>query len=238
VTVDIRMNAQVRKLLGAEGIRQVTTVTLADGHCPFCGNGLPANGPVNVVVVQTGNLTQAAYAHIGCADSGVVALPAELAAVAWPDELDMTVSMGIVRHGPIGLPTVIAELPKSRAYAASGSDQLGELTDLMASLLLERGFSLIGRVREVPDPAEGWTVAIQPETGDAAAMQITAPDGGIFYEGSAYPPAEWRTLAEQHGWCVVYAASTPLAGEDAELELRVAAHRGELVGARVAVAFE
>lgn len=241
---EILTSAEVREALGVDGMRQVQRASLTEGRCPFCQRGLPADGPVTVVMARSSTITHAAYAHPQCSASVVLDVPDELLAQSWPDAMDMGVTLALVPHGQALLPVIVAELPNSRAYRANGpAGRMGELTDLMVSGLLERGWALVSRLREAPRKVAGWTVAMRPGTAAAKLMMtITANDATVFYEGTAYPPPGWQAAVERYGWCVLYAASVAV-GEATEYgaslrELRAASARGDLVGARVTVAWD
>jgi hypothetical protein len=140
----------------------------------------------------------------------------------------------------VGLPVLVAEMRTSRAFAAQGpAGQLGDLTDLLVSGLLERGFTLVTRLREAPRKAAAWSAVISPGAGGAVQVDITDPAGGLFYTGTAYLPDRWPDAAQRLGWCVLYSGVVELPRPGAPgvalRVLRSAAAAGGLVGARVAV---
>jgi hypothetical protein len=128
---EILMSDEVRALLGEEGAARVR-------------------------LARSTTVTNAAFAHPGCAPSVVIDVTDEQMAEAMPDEADMAMTAALVEHGGgVLLPTLLAEL-EGAAYAAQGpAGTLGELTDVLVSTLLARGFALVTRLRQAPRHAPG-----------------------------------------------------------------------------------
>jgi hypothetical protein len=237
------MSAPVRAALGTEAARHVEAAPLGSARCVACRRPLPASGPVTVVVLRGSHETHAAFAHPGCSDSTVRDMPDAALAEAWPDEQDMHMTPVVLTQGGGLLAALVAELPVARAFAASGpAGALGELTDAHLSALLDPawGFVLVSRLREAPRRTAHCSATFTGAGDRPVQLDVLGPRDTILYTGSAgVLPAGWRAAADRLGWCVLYAGRLSLgesgATVDALRELRAAAGRGELVGARVPV---
>jgi hypothetical protein len=237
------MSAEVRAALGVEAVRHVRAAPLAAARCLACRRPLPESGPVNVVVLRGSRETHAAYAHPEHAESAVRDVPDTQLAEAWPDEQDMSMTPLMLTQGGGLLAALVAELPVARAFVASGpAGSLGELTDAHLSALLDPawGFALVSRLREAPRRIASCVATFAADDDRPVQLDVLGPRGTILYTGAAgVLPAGWREAADRLGWCALYAGRLSLgpagAASDALRELRAAAGRGELVGARVPV---
>jgi hypothetical protein len=239
---EILVSDEVRALLGNEAVERFGAVSLDGGQCPVCREEILAAGPATMVVLCTSTVTYVRYAHPVCSASTVHQVPDDAVAAAGPDDgLRMDMTAGLVQHGGAVLPVLVAEL-RAQVLATPGPD--GELTDLMLSGLLERGWVLVGRLREAPRRVPGWSVHIGPGPGDDVQVLITDAEGVEFYTGTAWLPDGWRPAVERYGFCVLYAGPSgvgdmDLADQDARLKaLRSAAGNGMLVGARAPVMWQ
>ncbi|MFF1482929.1 hypothetical protein ACFVYD_36225 [Streptomyces sp. NPDC058301] len=170
---DIRMSTEVRTLLGPDGVARASAVTLANGRCLACEKKLDPAEPANVVVRVGGPVAHVRYAHQHCAESAVVELPAQRPRPAVPDEVPgvaMQMTAALVAHGSSILPVLVAEL-LAPVYVR---DRAGsELTDLLTSHLLQRGFHLVGRLRQAPGHVAHWQAAITPVHGPDGEMRCS-----------------------------------------------------------------
>jgi hypothetical protein len=226
------MSPEVRRLLGAEGAARVREIPLDDGHCPVCRRPLPAGGPVTVLLVCSATVTNAAFAHPGCMASQVLPAPD---GAATRDEMDMTMTAVMLEHQDVMLPTLLAELTGG-AYVAQGPGTGGDLTNLLVSATLERGFELITQLDDVPGHAPGWSATLEPAAGELAGLHIHEPSGETLYHGTVRPPAGWRATAERHGWCLLYTGAIRLTEHTPAGVLRAlhrAAAAGGLTGGRI-----
>ncbi len=190
---DIRVSPRVRAVLGADATAQALAVSLTAARCAVCQDIIGAAGPATVVVTLRGTVKHVRYAHPSCTPPTVVENgdPLELPA----DGLDMEMTAGLIRHGNTDLPVLLAEL-SSPVFA---QDTHGATTNMLASGLLERGFALVGRIREAPRKIPGWTANL---TGDQ--LRITDPDDTPFYTGDINLPPGWLEATTRYRWCVLY----------------------------------
>jgi hypothetical protein len=230
---EILMSAEVRRLLGAEGVARVREIPLADGHCPACRRSLPAAGPVTVLLVCSPLITNAAFAHPGCMASRVITAPDDAAATR--DEMDMTMTAILLEHQDVMLPTLLAELTGG-AYVAQGPGTGGDLTNLLVSATLERGFKLVTDLDDVPDHVPGWSATLEPSAGELSGLRIHEPGGGTLYNGTVRPPPGWHAAVAQSGWCLLYTGAFRMTEHTAAGVLRAlhrAAAAGGLTGGRI-----
>jgi hypothetical protein len=232
---EILMSDQVRNLLGDQA-EYVASVSLAGGHCPVCRENLDPAGPATVLVVRSPHTTNVAYAHPDCVALDVIDISDEEMAAAWTDGgLQMTVTAALVGHGQALLPTLVAELD-GWAFAHGAAGQLGDVTNLVVSTLLELGFALVSRIHEPPRKVAGWSAVLRPGAGAAVQLKITDSHSGVFYEGTVYPPMGWLDEAQRYGWIVGYSGAVRLGGNgEAWKILRTTAAGGGLVGGRVPI---
>ncbi|MGP3777170.1 hypothetical protein ACTWJ8_40680 (plasmid) [Streptomyces sp. SDT5-1] len=243
---DIRMSDDVRAVLGTDGVAKAGAVTLHHAICVSCEGKVHPNEPVNVVVRLGSRVAHVRYAHARCHPSAVLDIPAPRApeSPAETPDAGMTMEMtaATVEHGQAVLPTLIAELA-APVYLVTGTGDGSELQDALASRVLQRGFSLVGRMRHAPAHAEGWKATYTtPDADGVAELAVTEPDGTLFYSGTIIPPAPWITGVEQYGWSVLYVGKIGLAGlptADQKARTRLlrdaAAAAGQFVGGRVTV---
>ncbi len=230
----ILMSPEVRRLLGPEGAARVREIPLAGGHCPVCRRALPAAGPVTVLLVCSATVTNAAFAHPGCIASQVLPAPDDAAS---RDEMDMTMAAVLLGHQGVLLPTLLAELVGA-AYVGPGPGIGGDLTNLLVSASLERGFALVTQLDEVPGPAPGWSATLKLTDAELTGLHIREPGGGTLYIGTIRAPQGWYDAVEQHGWCLLYTGAfrlTDYTGVGLLRTLDRAAAAGGLTGARIPV---
>jgi hypothetical protein len=245
MAVDIEIPADVRAALGPDGVRAIEALsTLAGGRCPACQTALPAEGPAVVVLVHSSTTAHAAYVHPPCAallPGHVIAAPDDTLAAAWPDEIDMGISVVLLDQAGAVMPVLIAQLTRSRMFLASRqTGPLGDLTDVVVSTLLQQGFGLVTRLREAPRrTAPGWRAVLGPLDAEGGGqLDVIDADGSLFYTGTCYPPSSWVDAIARLGWCIFYSGALDYDQEDPAATvraLRSAAASGGLVGARVPV---
>ncbi|MFD3907837.1 hypothetical protein ACFXOL_10990 [Streptomyces californicus] len=235
---DLHMSPEVRALLGPEGLARAAEVDLTGGQCVACRQPLTAT--VNMVVRTNGSFTHVVYVHDRCGPSQIIDMVGDFAPAAPADGYDMTMTAAVLDHGGTDLPVLVAET-SVKAYLISDSPT-GELTNVVASYLLEQGFTLVSRVRQAPPAVAEWVGVLLPGQGPDGidGLLILDPDGGSFFAGSVQLPARWLQLAARYGWAVLYSGNVGLAGlrdddKAATKALRSAAQAGQLVGARIAV---
>jgi CBS domain-containing protein len=236
MTAEIRMSHEVRAALGAEGAQRAAAVSLASGRCPVCGGSLSAATAANVVVTVAGATAHVRYAHPDCTPSAVQRAPAAADPLIGPDSFTMDIRAGLIEHGRALLPVLVAEM-RVRVFTTGP-----ELTDLVVSGLLSRGFTLVSRIRQAPRQLRGWSAVFAVnDTDDEGTVVITDQDGESYYTGEVHLPAGWLGEARRFGWCVLYAGAIGLVDIDssealpAVKALRATASAGGLVGGRIAV---
>ncbi|WP_438297802.1 hypothetical protein [Streptomyces sp. HUAS TT7] len=235
---DLHMSAEVRELLGPEGLARAAEVSLTDGECVACRQRL--TGTVNMVVRTNGSFTHVVYVHDRCGPSEVIAMGPDFAPAAPADGYAMTMTAAVLDHGGADLPVLVAETV-GKAYVISDSPT-GELTNVVASHLLSQGFHLVNRLRQAPPPVPEWVGVLLPGQGPDGSdgLLILDPDGGRFFTGSVELSQGWLQLAARYRWAVLYCGNVGLAelrhdDKAATKALRAAAQAGQLVGARIAV---
>ncbi|KOU33638.1 hypothetical protein [Streptomyces sp. WM6378] len=248
---DIRMSADVRTALGPDGVAKAGAVTLNNANCLVCETKIYPDEPANVVVRvaglerATGRIAHVRYAHARCHASAVVEIPEARspAPSAMPDDgMAMRMTAATVEHGRSVLPTLVAEL-EAPVYLNAGTGAGVELVDVLASRVLARGFSPVGRMRQAPAHADQWLATYTTPAGLDRISQLTVmePDGTLFYTGTIAPPPQWTAGIEQYGWSVLYVGKIGLAGIPANDQraktrlMREAAAAGRFVGARITV---
>lgn len=242
---DIRMSADVRAVLGPDGVAQAGAVTLANAVCVGCETRIDPDEPANVVVRIGGRVAHVRYAHARCHASAVVRIPEArtprtTAAPTAPDEgVPMLMTASSVEHGRAVLPTLFAEIG-APVFLRTGTGS--ELMDVLASRVLARGFSPVGRMRQAPPRADQWLAAYTtPGLNNVSELTVMEPDGTIFYTGPIHPPAQWIAGVEQYGWSVMYVGKAGIGDVPADDQrtktrlMREAAAAGRFVGARIAV---
>lgn len=196
---DIRMSPDVRTALGPDGVAKAGAVTLNNAICLACEEKIYPSEPANVVVRiaevgrATGRVAHVRYAHARCHDSAVVEIPDARSPIppAAPDDgMAMRMTAAAVEHGRSVLPTLIAEL-EAPVYLNTGTGAGSELLDVLASRVLARGFSPVGRMRQAPAHADRWLATYTTPVGPDRIAQLTVmePDGTLFYTGTIAPPA-------------------------------------------------
>ncbi|MFI5808945.1 hypothetical protein [Streptomyces sp. NPDC051561] len=239
---DIHMSEDVRTALGEDGAAKAGAVTLHHAICLGCQKKIDPEEPVNVVVRIGGRIAHIRYAHAECHPSALVEIP-EPRTPAGPQAPQegavMRMTAATVDHGGSVLPVLVAELEAPVFLVATGAR---DLVDVLASHVLARGFSPVGRLRHAPAPAQQWQAACTaPDADGVAQLTVTEPDGAVFYTGTILPPDPWVAWVERYGWAVLYVgkiglAGLPLGDQPARTRLlREAAAEGRLVGARVPV---
>ncbi|WP_414170953.1 hypothetical protein ACMATS_38145 (plasmid) [Streptoverticillium reticulum] len=247
---DIRMSPDVRTALGPDGVAKAGAVTLNNAICLGCEEKIYPNEPANVVVRiagigrATGRVAHVRYAHARCHASAVVEIPDARSPMpaAADDGMAMRMTAAAVDHGRSVLPTLIAE-PEAPVYLNTGTGAGSELLDVLASRVLARGFSPVGRMRQAPTHADRWLATYSTPVGPDGIAQLTVmePDGTLFYTGTIAPPPQWVAGVEQYGWSVLYVGKIGLAGIPASDQkaktrlMREAAAAGRFVGARITV---
>ncbi|MFF4554388.1 hypothetical protein [Streptomyces sp. NPDC001422] len=164
------------------------------------------------MVLRTGKaFTHVVYVHDRCGPSEVVPMGPDFAPGAPADGYDMTMTAAIVDHGGAALPVLVAETV-SKAYIAN--DGPGELTDIVTSHLLGRGFTLVSRLRQAPPKAPEWGGVLLLGQGSAGedGLMILDPGGERFFAGTVDLPDGWLTQAARYGWAVLYVGNAGLAG--------------------------
>lgn len=230
----ILMSPEVRALLGAEGAARVRELPLAGGHCPACRRSLPVDGPVTVLLVCSATVTNAAFAHPDCLPSQVIDAPD---GAATRDAVDMTMTAVMLEHHGVMLPTLLAELVGA-AYVAQGPGNDGDLTNLLVSASLERGFELVTQLGDTPADAPDWSATLAPAASPLTGLRIHEPSGDTLYDGTIRPPTGWRTAVDRDGWCVLYTGAVRLLDHSPAGVLRALHHAavaGGLTGGRIPV---
>lgn len=156
------------------------------------------------------------------------------------DGYAMTMTATVLDHGGADLPVLVAETV-GKAYVVN--DGSGELTNVVASHLLARGFHLVTRLRQAPPQVAEWIGVLLLGHGPAGedGLLVLDPDGGKFYAGSVDLPDGWLPQAARYGWAVLYVGNVggldPRAHDTKTTAraLRTATQAGQLVGARIAV---
>ncbi|MFB6608661.1 hypothetical protein [Streptomyces noursei] len=235
---DLRMSPEVRALLGPEGLARAAEVDLTNGQCVTCRQ--PLTGTVNMVVRTGGTFTHVVYVHDRCGPSQVIRMGADFVPATPADGYAMTMTAAVLDHDGSDLPVLVAETV-GKVYVISDSPT-GELTNVVASHLLEQGFTLVSRLRQAPPSVAEWVGVLLPGQGPDGSdgLLILDPDGGRFFTGSVELPEGWLQLAARYRWAVLYCGNVGLAelrhdGKAATKALRAAAQAGQLVGARIAV---
>lgn len=242
----IEISDQVSAVLGPEATRQAREISLVDAQCVGCNGPLGPQDDSTVVVVKNDHFTYVRYAHARCTLSQVIEVPDDTPApFASSDGVTAAVTAALIEHGSVVLPTLITEISVRTYTTSSGHTEHGDLVDILATHLLGQGFSLVGRLREAPRKVEGWQVDLTLVSTDGlfteAKLQMTEPDGTLFYDGDVHLPPQWLQGLDHYGWCVLYVgnpgvAELPHTELKARLRaLRAAAGAGRLVGARLPV---
>jgi hypothetical protein len=237
------MSEDVRTALGEDGAAKAGAVTLHHAVCLGCEKRLDPEEPVHVVVRIGGRVAHIRYAHAACHPSTIVEIPEPRTPAgppAAPDQgAEMRMTAATVDHGGSVLPTLIAELEAPVFLVATDAR---DLVDVLASHVLARGFSPIGRLRQAPAHARQWAAAYTtPDADGIAQLTVTEPDGTVFYTGTIVPPDPWVTGIGLYEWAVLYVGKIGLAGMPLDDQrartrlLRDAAADGRLVGARIPV---
>lgn len=234
---ELRISPEIRALLGPEGLARAAEVSLTGGQCITCHG--PLQGRVNMVLRTGGSLTHVVYVHDRCGPSEVVRMEPGFAPAAPADGYDMTMTAAVVDHGGAALPVLVAE-SVSKAYIVN--DGPGELTDIVTSHLLGRGFTLVSRLRQAPPQVPEWVGVLLLGHGPAGedGLMILDPGGERFFTGTVDLPDGWLTQAARYGWAVLYVGNARLAGRRydgraAAKALRAVGQSGDLVGARIAI---
>ncbi|MFG3207939.1 hypothetical protein [Streptomyces sp. NPDC048192] len=235
---ELHMSPEVRALLGPEGLARAAEVSLTDGRCVTCRQ--PLDGTVNMVVRTNGAFTHVSYAHDRCSRSEVIQMGPDFAPATPADGYDMTMTAAVLDHGGADLPVLVAETV-GKAYVVT-DNPTGELTNIVASDLLARGFHLVSRIRQAPAQVPEWIGVLLLDHGPAGedGLLILDPEGEKFFVGTVELPDGWLQLAARYGWAVLYVGNVGLAelrhdDKAATKALRAAAQAGQLVGARIAV---
>jgi hypothetical protein len=233
VTGRLAVTADVAGLLG-EDLDRLAARTAAEGYdCPVCGRHAEladSAAPPPVVVLAAGpDVRWARVAHPGCAEPGVLPVPAEL-----PADLSMTVVAGIVPHASGPRAVVLAE--PSATVTTLPAAPGGERTDAVAAWLLRLGLHLLGRAGQLAPPAPGWRLALP----SPAAAVITGPGATVLYEGTMIRPAGWERVDAARGGAELLTGVSGVAGlgphDSAAALLAGAARAGRLVGGTITVA--
>lgn len=205
----------MRTALGRDGVVKVRAVTLNDAICLGCEKKLYPEEQANVVVRIGGHVAHVRYAHARCHPSAVVEIPETRSPrrPAAPDDgMAMRMTAATVEHGRTVPPTLIAEL-EAPVYINTGTGGGSELLDILASRVLARGFSPVGRMRQAPAHADRWLATYStPGEDRIAQLTVMEPDGTLFYTGTIAPPPQWTAGVEQYGWSVLYVGKIGLAG--------------------------
>lgn len=103
------------------------------------------------------------------------------------DGYAMTMTATVLDHGGADLPLLVAETV-GKAYVVN--DGSGELTNVVASHLLARGFHLVTRLRQAPPQVAEWIGVLLLGHGPAGedGLLVLDPDGGKFYTGPSTCP--------------------------------------------------
>ncbi|MER5876145.1 hypothetical protein ABT119_09475 [Streptomyces sp. NPDC001910] len=234
---ELHISPEIRALLGPEGLARAAEVSLVDGQCVTCREVL--QGRVNMVLRTGGSFTHVLYVHDRCGPSEVVPMGPDFAPAAPADGYDMTMTAAVVDHGGAALPVLVAETV-SKAYIVNEGP--GELTDIVTSHLLGRGFTLVSRLRQAPPQVPEWVAVLLLGQGPAGedGLMILDPGGERFFAGTVDLPDGWLTQAARYGWAVLYVGNAGLAGRRHDdragaKALRVAGQSGDLVGARIII---
>ncbi|MFJ4894975.1 hypothetical protein ACIP5U_34025 [Streptomyces sp. NPDC088788] len=234
---ELRISPEIRALLGPEGLARTAEVSLAGGQCATCREAL--TGRVNMVLRTGGSFTHVVYVHDRCGPSEVVRMGPDFAPDAPADGYDMTMTAAVIDHGGAALPVLVAETV-SKAYLVN--DGPGELTDIVTSHLVGRGFTLVSRLRQAPPQVPEWVGVLLLGQGPAGedGLMVLDPEGEQFFAGTVDLPDGWLTRAARYSWAVLYVGHAGLAGRRhdaraAARALRAAGQSGHLVGARIAV---
>lgn len=237
---DIRMSADVRAVLGPEGVAQAGAVTLTNAVCVGCEMRINPAETANVVVRIGGRVAHVRYAHARCHASAVVQIPearTPTGPVAPDEGVPMLMTASAVEYGRAMLPTLFAEIG-APVFLRAGTGS--ELMDVLASRVLARGFSPVGRMRHAPPRADQWLATYTtPGRNNVSELTVMEPDGTLFYTGPIHPPAQWIAGVEQFGWSVMYVGKAGIGDVPAEDQrtktrlMREAAAAGRFVGARI-----
>lgn len=234
---ELQMSAEVKALLGPEGIARAAEVSLVDGTCVSCDE--PLTGAVNMVVRTNGAFTHVSYAHAKCGPSEVIQMGPDFAPATPADGYSMTMTAAVLDHAGADLPVLVAETV-GKAYVIN--DGPGELTNVVLSDLLGKGFALVSRMRQAPPQIHEWIGVLLLGHGPAGedGLLVLDPDGGQFFTGTVDIPDGWLALVARYGWAVLYVGDVGLAElrhdeKAATKAMRTAAQAGRLVGARIAV---
>lgn len=100
------------------------------------------------MVLRTGGtFTDVVYVHDRCGPSEVMRMGPDFAPAAPADCYAMTMTAAVLDHSGAAPPALVAETG-SKAYVVD--DGSGDLTDIVTSHLLGRGFTLVARLRQAP----------------------------------------------------------------------------------------
>ena len=152
----------------------------------------------------------------------------------------MFVTAFVVEQGATAVPALVGELP-ARVFHVP--DNQPDAVDLVVAALLERGLSLVTRLRNPVRPAIGWAAVVAGDGADAR-LEVTTAAGEPFYSGTAHLPDGWTAAARELGWCLLYSGAVQLPDRDVNdpdaglRALRAAAGAGKLVAGRITVALQ
>ncbi|MFG2435776.1 hypothetical protein [Streptomyces sp. NPDC048508] len=168
---ELRISPEIRALLGPEGLARAAEISLSGGQCATRRE--PLQDRVNMVLRTGGSFTHVVYVHDRCGPSELVRMGRDFASSVPADGCDMTMTAAVVDHGGAALPVLVAETV-SKAYIVN--DGPGELTDIVTSHLLGRGFTLVSRLRQAPPQVPKWV-------GVLLLGQGPAPRRGTRHQG-------------------------------------------------------
>lgn len=158
---DIRMSEDVRTALGEDGAARAGAVTLHHAICLGCAKKIDPEEPVHGVVRIGGRVAHIRYAHAACHPSTLVELPEPRTPAgppAAPDQgAEMRMTAATVDHGGSVLPVLVAEL---EALVFLFATHARDLVDVLASHVLARGFSPVGRMRHTPAHTRQWAAGL------------------------------------------------------------------------------
>jgi hypothetical protein len=228
---EIHSCPEVTALVGAE---QLARLQAHSGYGPYRCWQCDKQGDVNtepaaVIAEKYGLAVVVRLAHARCADPQVVTAAA--APQAPPGGADMAAIAGILPNVAGQRPLLVLE-PRSDLFTLTAGDRI----NLLATGLLDRGWTLMRSPGQIPHRAPGWTICL-PSPG---RLRLAGPGGEVMYEGQCTRPREWDELAAAGRGCIVLAGRVGLYSHPAEVTimqmtrmLGQAAKTGELVGARV-----
>jgi hypothetical protein len=236
---EVKASVEVRRLIGPEILRKVSTAAYASYICAECHEAGRTTVPTNVVVyLYRGYHAAVRLAHANCRESEIIEADGDPPAEIDPDRSrgDMRAMTLVLEYPdePARRPVLLLEPRTETVRPTHGEDRI---TMPMAGLL-ERGLGLITSGGQPPDLAEDWRL----HRPDRHHARLVEGRDSVVYDGECAQPEDWVQLVDSVGACVVLIGttiglySTPgdeLSGDRIRGMLDEAASAGQLAGGLV-----